>query len=240
MAAARTEYLLPDGIDAGAVHERMAEHLRLASGPVRSVDQVFYDTFDGRLDASRLQLVRNGARLQLFETATDEERASAELPRGPRRIMASELPTGRLRDLVAPVVEMRALLEIARIHRRRRELRVLDGEEKTVVRLVLEEPSLVGPGRTRTGLGSRMHAPALRGYDAELVRVQETLEGELGFRPVERPLLEEAVEASGGAPAPTELGLGLHPELRADAAVTMLLTRLAAEIRRNLPGAIAD
>jgi len=239
MSAAPSEYLLPDGVDAAAAQEAIAEHLRLAVGAVRSVEHTFYDTFDGRLGARRLQLVGSGPSLELLDAATDVERASAELRGRRRRIMASELPAGSLRDQVAPVIEMRALLAVARVCRRRRELRVLDGEEKTVVRLVLEEPSLVGAGGTRVGLEPRLRATALRGYDAALERVHGTLAGTLGFRAAQTPLLDEAVAASGGAPGASRFP-ALQPDERADVAVTRLLAHLAATVERNLPGTLAD
>jgi CHAD domain-containing protein len=144
-----------------------------------------------------------------------------------------------LRDLVTPVVEMRALTAIARIHSRLLPLRVLNRDDKTVVRLAVEEPVLVGPG---TRLLPRLHMTGVRGYDRALARVGRTLEETLRLAPAAELLLDEAVAAAGGTPGGTssKLDVALQPDHRADAAATVLLERLLTTVEQNLPGTLAD
>ena len=75
----------------------------------------------------------------------------------PKRLFDSDLPTP-LRARLADVIEMRALLPVARVRSRELPLAVLNADEKTVVRLQIE---------THAGLHGRISATAVRGYDRD-------------------------------------------------------------------------
>jgi len=239
MAAPAYEYVLPDGIDAGVAEARLAACLRLERGPAEVLDRVFYDTFDGRLHAAGLLLTDDGLALSVVN-GTGEITRAASVDRG--RVFASELPPGRLRDVVAPIVEMRALTPIARVHSRLRPLRVLDGEEKTVVRLVIEEPTVLGAEGARRRIGPRLNVVGVRGYDGARTRVCRVLENELAFAAADAPLVDAAVIASGLPPGgvSSRLEVAVHADQRADSAAAALLTHLVATITQNVPGVLAD
>jgi CHAD domain-containing protein len=233
------QYVLPDGLDVAAASELLATRLELVPERSRSADRTFYDTFDGRLHAAGLVLVHEGGRLALVDSAVYGERAAADQPAPPKRVLVGELPPGPVRDLLAPIVSVRALTPIARVRSRRRPLRVVDRREKTVVRLVVEAPS---PGHSAGALQGRVHVLPVRGYDKALARVRRTLETELGLAEAAAPLHDEAVAAAGGTPGGTssKLGLALRPAERADRAAAAVLARLLAAIEANLPGTLAD
>jgi CHAD domain-containing protein len=241
MPAARTEHLLPDGIGIEAARERLSARLRLEAGTVTSVDRTFYDTFDGRLHACGLQLVVQAGRLRLVNGLPDPELASDAFSGRPRRLVVADLPLGPLRELAAPIVDVRALLPIARIRSRVQTLRVLDGEAKTVVRLVLEEPLLVDAYNSSARLRARVHANAVRGYDTALTRTRRSLE-EIGFPVAGISLLDRVVALSGGVPGgvSSKLQVAVQPGQRSDVAATVLLVHLAGTIEQNLPGTLAD
>ena len=147
---ASTQYLLPDGLDAAELSRALAPTLALRADSRVAGERTFYDTFDGRLHRAGLSLVHEAGRLALLEGGHGE-RAGAHQPRPPKRLLAADLPTGRLRGLLLPLVERRALTRLVLVQSRRRPLRVLDDEDKTVVRLVLEEPRVWGMARVRSG-----------------------------------------------------------------------------------------
>jgi CHAD domain-containing protein len=189
-----------------------------------------------------LRLAKEDGGLTLLDASREVERAAAAVNGNARKLMASDLPWGGLRDVLAPIVQMRALTPIARIRSRLQPLRVLDGETKTVVRLMLEEPSLMGAGGTRTPLGQRLHLDGVRGYEEARARVTKEAQQELGFSAAEEPLLDVAVKASGGVPGglSSKLGLVLQRDQRADRAATVLLVHLLGTIQQNVPGVLAD
>ena len=121
-------------------------------------------------------------------------------------------------------------------------LSVLDDERKTVVRLTLEETKLVGSNGPDAALRPRLRMTGIRGYDKQLSRVQEVLVVELGFKPADQPLVDEAVRAAGGVPGglPTKVGVPLQPGQRSDAAAAVVLRGMLEVIEANLDGTIAD
>ena len=241
MTLEEIQYLLPEGLAAEAAAELLASRLRVESGRVRAVDERFYDTFDGRLHAEGLTLAHEDGRLKLVDGA-GVPRGAGERTAVPRRLFASELPPGPLRDVLEPIAEVRALTQTARIRSRRQPVRVLDDEGKTVVRLVIEEAALVGPRGGRTPLDPRVRVLPVRGYVEELARVRRALEHDLGLTEAPISLQDEAVAAAGGKPRGTSTKLAIHLErgTRADRATAIALGAPLATMKATLPGVLAD
>src|SRR5262245_58451547 len=101
------EYVLPDGLGRVEAERLLAARLRLERGPAESVERTYYDTFDGRLHAAGLELAKDGAELAALNGSGELARSAAPRHRA-GGIFAAQLPDGRLRELVAPLVEMRA------------------------------------------------------------------------------------------------------------------------------------
>ena len=234
-----TQYLLPDGLDSAELSRTLAPTLALRADSVAAGERSFYDTFDGRLHRAGLSLVHEAGRLALLEGG-HSERAGAHQPRPPKHLLAADLPTGRLRELLLPLVERRALTRLVLVESRKRPLRVLDDEDKTVVRLVLEEPRVVGDGEG--ALRPRLHAIGVRGYDKELTRVRGLLETALGLVAADVSLQDEAAARAGGSPGgvTSKPRVSLEPDERSDRAAGRILQALLEVIEANLPGAVAD
>lgn len=241
MAREGTQYLLPDGLGVEAASELLAAQFDVDSARPRSTDRTFYDTFDGRLHAAELVLTHEGGRLVLADGAGYQQ-AAMDHPERPRTLFAADLRRGPLRDRLEPIAEVRALAPIARVRGRMRRLRVLDDEAKTVVRLVVEEPSLVRTGQAHSRLGSRVRVMPVRGYDDALARVRHGLEHEIGLTEAGKSLQDEAVAAAGGIPGgiSSKLDVRLSPSERADRATAIALAAPLAAIAANLPGTLTD
>ena len=237
-----TQYLLPDGVGSAFATQALAGQVDVENGSTRAVDRTFYDTFDGRLHSEGMALVHEDGRIVLLDAASLAERAGRAWPAAPKRLFAAELPASLLRDMLEPIVDVRALTPIARVRGREHGMRVLNADAKTVVRLALEEPALIGPGRQRTPLPPRLRLLPVRGYDKALRRVARALENGVGLRPAPLSLVDEAVTAAGGSPggkAP-RAKVELRPEQRADEAVASVLRRMVEIVEANLPGTLAD
>ncbi|HZE06917.1 MAG TPA: CHAD domain-containing protein, partial [Solirubrobacteraceae bacterium] len=83
---------------------------------------------------------------------------------------------------------------------------------------------------------------SVRGYDRERRDVQLALEQDLGFKPAEEPLVDEAVRVAGGVPGgfPAKIDVPLRFEERADSAAAAVLRALLDVIEANLEGTIED
>jgi CHAD domain-containing protein len=236
-----SEFLPPDDGSLEAARETLHARLAVDAGGEETADRTFYDTFDGLVRAAGLWAVHERGRLSLIEHDTGAECAGLPMTQPTEPLLVAGLPPGALRETLSAVIEVRALLPLVHVHSRMRALNVLDGERKTVVRMLLEAPAVVGSSSFHTALRPRLRVAAVRGYDDELERVRVELQS-VGFRPADQSLVDEAVRANGGVPAgiSTKIDLALSPSQRADAAVTAVLRRLLAIIEANLEGTIAD
>ena len=236
------ELLLPDGIRADAAVDALSTRVPIEEGPGAERDLRFYDTFDGLLHGAGLAFVHASGRSALVSLEDGSERAAITAPEPPGRLLANELEPGGMREALSTVIESRALLPLVHIHSAERTFGVLDGSEKTVVRLVLDEPAVVVSANRRIRLAPRIRVAAVRGYDKALKRVHETLLDDVGLTAADRSVLDEAVIATGGKPegVSSKVDVALARDQRSDSAAASILRRLAEIMESNLPGVIAD
>ena len=131
------EFYLPEDLDFEHLHSRLQNHLRLISEPSQTIYRTYYDTFDWRLFADNTRLVRvcdNSGSALVWQTL-EEKPQSSRLNFNNEPRFAWDLPAGRFRDLLAPVLEMRELVPIARIKSTSHTLRIVDKRKKTFRRI---------------------------------------------------------------------------------------------------------
>jgi CHAD domain-containing protein len=238
------DLILPPSLDQAAALALLEERLEVVRGGRRARihDRTLLDTFDGRLRAAGLRVERpsgRGARIELHEAGAPVRRAN--VPRA-KRHLADELPPGAVRERLEPVLEERALLPAVRLRSALQPLAVVDSDAKTVVRLEIEHPELVGANGGRVALTPRLALRPVLGYDRAYARALAVLRDELGLEPAERSLYDEAVLAIGGRPdgVPTKLRPDLPRGTRTVAAAALVLEELAGVAELNLPGAVDD
>lgn len=236
------EFLSAEGATPGLVGEALGEQLEVADGSVRESDRTYYDTFDSLLRDAGLSAAHEDGELALIERDTGEVRVKLRVAQPRDRVFAGELSPGPLRDELAGVIDVRALLPLARVHARQRTLSVLDSERKTVARMTLEQPSVVdGDGRLSL-LRPRLRLAAVRGYDRELSHVKAALTSDLGLEVADQPLVDEAARAAGRDPTgvQSKIAVALAFGERADVAAARVLRALLDVIEANAEGTIAD
>jgi CHAD domain-containing protein len=258
-------YSLADGVDAPTLLTTLHERLNIESEPPVSLVATVFDTADRRVrDAGaelRLEPGGGGARLVLNERPGSPP-LSADVPRA-RRYLAIDLPPGPLRDRLAALIEMRALLPLVRLAVETQPLRVRNRDEKTVVRLAVASTTAVelpapatgsapiallgpdiitGPVSGPVPLAARVEVAGVLGYTRPLARVETLLGDELGLTEVTSGPADEAVTALGGDPSGirTKVRVGLRPDQRTDTAAVAVLDDLAGMVDTNLPGTIDD
>lgn len=167
LAVPSRSYALPDATDPASLVALLSESLELVAEPARTATVVPADTADRRLRAAGAELmfesVRGGGHRLVLRHHTGGARLTADAGR-PRRTLVDGLPPGALRDQLAPVVEMRALLPLARLQVDAQPLRVLNGDGKTVVRLTMTIPVLVEDDGEGVALAPRLEAIGVLGY----------------------------------------------------------------------------
>jgi len=175
-----------------------------------------------------------------------------------------DLPPGPLKERVLAAVGVRRLLVAVELEVESRTIRLLDDEEKTRARLVIEtyrpaggcgagsrpEPdqgSSQGPaqgrgeGQETAGLACLFLEP-LKGYQADAREVAAWLSDDLALAPAARPLW---LDVLGFGPRPaggysSKLSYRLDPKQRADSAARQILLGLLDTIEVNIEGARAN
>ena len=211
--------------------EALQPKFGVAVGPERAVSQTWLDTFDWRLHGAGISL-----------EYADDGPLTAQLPDGvrlqcprPERgwpARADDLPAGLLRDALAPIVALRALLPVVTVKRVTRESRVLNRDDKTVARLVIEN----GDDGT-----SRVLVLPLRGYDAAGDWIARQLPRVDGLTPLTMTPYDDALAHARRKPSDydTSPTVPLRPEMPAAVAIARVLQHLAHVIADNVEGTIA-
>jgi CHAD domain-containing protein len=217
-------------------------------GPVRRVRRTWLDTFDWRLYRAGLALeqVAASGRTELVLTGRHGDRlavaqaGSANGDGGQARwpALVGALPPGPLREMLEPVVGVRALAPVARATSRVREQRVLNSDTKTIARLAIDQMSVSYPARALTA--PRLAVSALRGYQAQAGRLGSALAAAPGIRPSSGSALDAALAALGTEPAARTGDIQLTAGLPAAVAMAAILTALLDAIEANLRGTVGD
>jgi CHAD domain-containing protein len=239
MPAGTLELELPAELDDPAVLAVLGERLTLDVGRANTADRVLLDTFDARLREAGLYAewpARRAARRRLTLREPGMPTRAAEVDDAPA-VGLPALPAGPLRDRLAPVLAERALIAVARVRTRVVRAAVLNGDEKTVVRLAFEHAVVDG-----NALPARVVVQPVRGYDRDFERVVDRLRDGLGLAPAALPLFDAAVTAAGGRPEgmPAKIIVELERGTRSDVAAGLVLLPLADIAAANVQGVLDD
>jgi CHAD domain-containing protein len=212
-----------------AVEAALQPKFVLAAAPGRTVSHTWLDTFDWRLHSAGMSLdyLNDGP---LILQLPDGTRLQAARPRKWPALL-HDLPPGRLRDALAPVIALRALLPVVTVRRAVWESRVLNGDEKTVARLLAESAD--------DGT-SQLQIQPLRGYDADGDRIARLLGRVDGLTAATTTPYDDALALASRSPRDHELDRAapLRPETPAPAAIAQMLAQFAAVIDDNVAGTI--
>ena len=225
------------------VRAGLAPRFSLAlSGRSRTLRQTWLDTFDWRLYQARFTLEhRTASRLSdyLLSNGDGEQlTVSASSVRWPGP--AGALPPGPLRDRLAGLAWVRALLPVARATSTVRQLRVLNDDLKTIALLTVNQLAVPGPGAAPPQ--ARLLVTAIRGYQAQTGWIIRALTETAGLVPATCSALETALAAAGRRPGDYtgKVDLQLTAAMPARRAVTEVLLQLADTLQANVPGTIRD
>ncbi|MCB1859891.1 MAG: CHAD domain-containing protein [Gammaproteobacteria bacterium] len=240
------KFRLPDSLVLTDLISTLRTAFPMVEEPPISLARSYYDSFDWRLFQAGKVLWRETARRQqrLVLTDTDEEQSGEFQPlSGQMPGFHRELPPGRLREQVAALLDMRVLLPVADVGVTEQIYRVLDEEEKTLLRIATGSYRGTIPGsKGSIPLGGWLRLFPVRGYLKDLDRVQSFLGTEIGLTPASGGILELALTAMGTRPLDYSSKLKFHfsPEERADKAAKKIHLHLLDTLEQNLPGTLAD
>ncbi|MEU4559540.1 CHAD domain-containing protein [Actinoplanes sp. NPDC023936] len=219
-----------DPITAEAVTAALTDELSVGFDPASVVQGAALDTFDRRLAAAGLFLYHvsdpAGQRLVLI---SEKDGAPLTVPTVDARwpALVTALPAGPVRDALAPVATIRALMVLDEQTHRVRRGALRDEDQKILVRFELVEQV------TDAAASTWLSVKPLRGYGNEARNAVRLLTA-AGLRPV---------QPAPVAPAPDETGVRPLRIGRSAPAITLLVAEWSAYLaamRANLPGVLDD
>jgi CHAD domain-containing protein len=226
------QFNFPDGYDERQLINELADHYSIKKERVVFDSFVIYDTFDWRLFNKSLVLYRSGNKLILRKLFESETMHSIEITSPP--VFIWDFPDSELKEQLAPIIKMRALLKLAEVYSRAAPYRILNQDEKTVARLIYEE---IRPSRDKDipALTTYMWLKPVRGYPKYSQNLGKRLEkAGLGARKKE-DIYFETLRVADKTPGDysAKLNIQLDPDTRSDEATKTILRFLLHVIRTN-------
>ncbi|MGY6276150.1 CHAD domain-containing protein [Methylomonas sp. MgM2] len=195
----------------------------------------FYDSFDWRLFNAGLlcefDYSKSISRLCLIDLHGAGVIVTADLPKVPE--FADQFSDEMIKNKLASLLEMRALMSMASIPCQAYCVNVLNEEQKTTARLLIEDYE---------SLPTRVRIQSIRGYDKAAKHLRQLFEHKLALNRVEESLLESALQLHGRKPKDysSKLNIDLEPGMRADVACRTIYRTLSRTMRSNEGGTKDD
>ncbi len=196
-----------------------------------------YDTFDWRLFNNSLALYGTGSHFVLHHLSQNTLIERARIRAQP--VFIWDFPDSRLKDLLSPIIKVRALLKRAEIVSHSNSYRIMNPDEKTVARFVYEAFRLKPDA---PAMSTHLTLEQVRGYPGYFRTLANQFH-DLGFPTVgEEDIYRNILGAVNQKPGDysTKLKLKLDPDMRADEATKIVLRFLLNVINRNVEGIKAD
>ncbi|PIE58403.1 MAG: hypothetical protein CSA33_03000 [Desulfobulbus propionicus] len=219
--------------------ERLPGSLTLCQGTGQRKRVTWYDTYDWRLYQRGYICLATGTLWSLYDRDTGVLMKQATGIRQARRRLAGVFTGTELMPIMAAVLDARALLPLQSAQYAMMTHRVLNKDEKTVVRFVTESYTF---DETEKQLELAYLVP-VRGYNEEYQSVRRTLLSLRGRARCSAAIsLEAAARSRGREPLDysSKFVLSLDPDQTARSAIGTICTTLADTMRANLGGVMAD
>ncbi|MFA5984595.1 MAG: CHAD domain-containing protein [Methylococcaceae bacterium] len=197
--------------------------------------KTYYDSFDWRLYKKgftfEFKRAKHESLLILKSLATGRQLAQMVSQQAP--VFAKDFKPGKLHGQIESVLEIRALLAICTLDYEAYSISVLNKEEKTILRLDIEDYNL---------FNSRLTLLPIKGYDKALDHIRSLVMKKFELAMGYRPVLLDALALQGHKPQEysSKLSINLAPDMRADVACKYIYSHLLQTIKVNEQGTIAD
>jgi CHAD domain-containing protein len=220
-----------------------------ASAGAAAQRTTWLDTFDWRLHKAGLTLeyvaVRGGSELRL--SGADPGQAATQLVTGwqaSRPHLLAALAGGPVGTRIAGLAAPRALIPLVATSTVTSVYRLLNEDNKTVARLLVDRPSVVGPrpGEPAAALPPRLTIAEVRGYPGQARRATRLIAAVPGVQPAGTRLVTDALRAVGRRPGDysNKVDADITPGMPAATAAAAILLRLLDTIEANVDGTLKD
>ena len=232
-------WYLPETVKPALLFKRLTRKFGLVHEPEVRRQITYCDSFDWRIFANGYLLTCIGTAWRLHDLHTGEVIIQESGPTVNKGCFAKAFQSGELRQLLTDLLEMRCVSPVASGVVTVQECRLVNKDEKTVVRLFLEQHQMTDAVDPRWAV----RLEPVRGYLRELAAVRSVLKK---YDPVSRPLacldLEQGCASLGRTPGDysSKFILHLDPDQTACSAVGVIYKQLLEAMNVNIPGILAD
>ena len=230
---------MPDGYSFGELESELAPIHTFKRERLFLEGLTLLDTFDWRLFDESLALYLCGNKLSLHLYPDDDILSTLTIVIQP--VFVEDLPESNLKRQLSPVVEMRALLKRAEVQRKTRSYRILNRDDKTVVRIIHEEMCFPA-GDDQFPSAVHLRVKPVRGYLRHFRNLANHF-AELGCEYItEGDIYLQILGVAGAKPGDysSKLEIKLEPNMRSDEAIKRILRFLLEVMKKNEPGIQAD
>ncbi|MGD2269159.1 MAG: CHAD domain-containing protein [Desulfobacterales bacterium] len=216
------QFNLPDGYNERRISRILTAHYGIKKEPTIAGRIQLLDTFDWRLFNKSLVLSASGKKLWLRKLTQNNMIHSVDFNTLP--IFIGDFPAGELKEFLAPIIKMRALLQLVELHSRSAPYRILNQDEKTVARLAFEEFRM-SRNQNAPILISCLRLKAVRGYGKYSQHLAKLFKAAGLTIDKDESLYFKALTAAGNKPGSysAKMNVQLEPRMpSAEAAKTVL------------------
>jgi len=216
----------------------------------RHHDYVMQDSFDWRLYRAGFGLEQHRQGEKVIRSRMYNLHTHATLAEAPVAMPAavlgfkSDSRSERLRELLVPLLKIRALIPVVRIRSDVQVLSLLNGDEKTVLRVNIEQHMAYPAGDdTGVAMGCYLRFMPVRGYDKYLNKARARLQKKLAVEAqAQDAVYDLALAAIGrcGMDYSSKLNVKLDPTMPAQQAARVILKHLFAIMVANEAGVVDD
>jgi CHAD domain-containing protein len=243
MAQHPLTYMLPDELDLDGLKQILSESYRFLEEPPVKVKQTYFDSFDWRVwQAGGELLHEQGEQSMLCWVSRKSHQQLASQPIESAPGFPQDMVQGPVREQLLPVLEMRVLLPMVQINQQRYTLRILDEEEKTVVRVILQRNQFSAiKSRLKGDLDGRIVLQPLKGYEDDFLKLKQQL-ASLKLRASEQSLYDDALLGIARKPGDYSSKLNFRLDSDAPAHVTarQIMLSLLNTLEANIDGTKAN
>ncbi len=166
-------YIIPEDFETETLLQELKNSYNIIEEESRNEACHYYDSFDWRLFNEGLVLFKKRGRL--FLRRLNSDRPLQTLPFTGNPAYPDSFPESSLRKRIIPILEMRALIAQAQTSEDNTTFKVLNADEKTILRFVLKNV-YTGSGRNMRKRTSCMILRGVRGYTDICEQFQNNLQ----------------------------------------------------------------
>lgn len=237
-------YVLPDVTVGQNLLAEISRIYRMKSLAPVNQRQTTFDSFDWRIyQKGYFLILQDKKHFELRQAESDECFLKTKHPAGAAPQFWWDFPSGRFRDTLRTLLDVRAIMPLAETIRKLETHPCLNESGKTVMRIHLEEVGLLIKDDQVQPLRHALQIVSLRGYEKEVERLKAVLE-RLGVYPESRPrhFVMAALDALGKRPLDytSKIDITLNPLMSAREAAKVIHRHSLDVMKQNEAGMLAD